>query len=111
MIRNSSVVRGYASGTISITFAVFALNCYHTRRKQLWVIMWKWPIIVNFTTYCQKRDLDALWGPGFTPGDHLALFIWNKRTLLETVPEASDFQEWMETTVGPCSVCAVALWL
>lgn len=85
-------MRGCASGTASITFAVFALNCYYARRRQqpLWVTTWKWSIPVNFTAYHQKRDLDVLWGPGFTPGDQLALFIWNKRTLLEIVPEASQ---------------------
>lgn len=85
MTTYSSLVRGYASGTISITFAAFRLNCYYTKRiwQQLWVIMWKWSVPVPFTACCRKRDLDTLWGPDFTPGDQLALFIWNKSTLLE----------------------------
>lgn len=81
----SSLVRGCASGTISMTFAVFSLSCYCTKRRWWWwwVIMWWWSIPVHFTAHCQKRGLDALWRPDFTPGDQSALFIWKERILLE----------------------------
>lgn len=81
----SSLVRGCASGTISMTFAVFSLSCYCTKRRWWWwwVMMWRWSIPVHFTAHCQKRGLDALWRPDFTPGDQSALFIWKERILLE----------------------------
>lgn len=44
--------------------------------------MWRWSIPVHFAAHCQKRGLDALWRPDFTPGDPSAPFIWNERILL-----------------------------